>query len=143
MQHYKIKPKIGIGDVKFNSTIEEFINVFNQPDEDELIEDKSENFKSRILHYDDYGLSASFDEESEWKLTSIAVSENDFHLDGNYFIGENKITFLKKIEELNLGEYEKEVFLEEDYTSTLFYFGDLHLSFWFENNELQEIQWGI
>lgn len=143
MHHYKIKPKVGIGEVKFNSTVEEFINIFNEPDEDELIEDKSEKFKSRILHYDNYGLSASFDEESEWKLTSIAVSENDFHIDGNYFIGDNKSTFLKKIEDLNLGEYEKEVFMEEDYTSTLFYFGVLHLSFWFENNELQEIQWGI
>ena len=143
MHHYKIKPKIGIGDVKFNATMEEFITVFGEANEDEFIEDKSENFKSRILHFDDYGLSASFDEEAGWKLTSIAVSENDFHIDGHYFIGINKSSFLNKVEQLNFGEYEREVFTEEDYTSTLFHFPDLHLTFWFENNELMEIQWGI
>jgi hypothetical protein len=143
MHHYKIKPKVGIGDIQFNATIEEFTNDFGDPDEDEFIEEELEQFKSRILHYDDYGLSASFDEETDWKLTSIAVSENDFHIDGHYFIGINKSTFLKKIEELNLGEFEKEVFMEDDYTSTVFHFEDLHLTFWFENNELQEIQWGI
>ena len=49
--HYKIKPKIGIGDVKFNASIDEFISVFGEANEDEFIEEKSENFKSRILHY--------------------------------------------------------------------------------------------
>ena len=91
MHHYKIKPKIGIGEINFYCTTDDFIESFGEPNEDEIIEEKNEKFKSRILHYDEYGLSASFDEESNWQLTSIAVSENDFHIDGNYFIGIDKI----------------------------------------------------
>ena len=142
MHNYKIKPKIGIGEISFYCTTDDFIESFGEPNEDEIIEEKNENFKSRILHYDEYGLSASFDEENNWQLTSIAVSENDFHIDGNYFIGIDKVEFGKKIIAMNFGEFEKEVFEEDDYTSTIFHFSHLHLTFWFENDELKEIQWG-
>tara|TARA_A100001015_G_C14961859_1_gene701277 strand:- start:934 stop:1365 length:432 start_codon:yes stop_codon:yes gene_type:complete len=143
MHHYKIKPKIGLGDIPFNSSIDEFIKILGKPNEDETIEEENEKYKSRILHYDEYGLSASFDEESNWELTSIAVSEEEFHIDGHYFIGLNKADFSNKINELNFGDFDKEVFQEDDYTSTIYHFGNLHLTFWFENDELQEIQWGI
>ena len=43
---------------------------------------------------------------------------------------------------MNFGEFEKEVFEEDDYTSTIYHFSHLHLTFWFENDELKEIQWG-
>ena len=143
MSLFTIKPKIGIGDIKFNASINEFIDFYGDPDEDELLNDENENFKSRILHYDNIGLSASFDEEYEWRLTSIAVSENEFQIKGVHLIGVNNSTFLEKIKPLNFGKYEREVFVEDDYSSTLYHFEDLHLSFWFENNELKEIQWGI
>tara|TARA_B100000925_G_scaffold122434_1_gene90900 strand:- start:836 stop:1267 length:432 start_codon:yes stop_codon:yes gene_type:complete len=143
MSLFTIKPKIGIGDIKFNASINEFIDFFGNPDEDELLNDENENFKSRILHYDNIGLSASFDEEYEWRLTSIAVSENEFQIKGVHLIGINNSTFLEKIKQLNFGKYEREVFVEDDYSSTLYHFEDMHLSFWFENNELKEIQWGI
>ena len=143
MSLFTIKPKIGIGDIKFNASINEFIDFFGDPDEDELLNDENENFKSRILHYDNIGLSASFDEEYEWRLTSIAVSENEFQIKGVHLIGVNNSTFLEKIKQLNFGKYEREVFVEDDYSSTLYHFEDMHLSFWFENDELKEIQWGI
>ena len=143
MSLFTIKPKIGIGDIKFNASINEFIDFFGNPDEDELLNDENENFKSRILHYDNIGLSASFDEEYEWRLTSIAVSENEFQIKGVHLIGINNSTFLEKIKQLNFGKYEREVFVEDDYSSTLYHFEDMHLSFWFENDELKEIQWGI
>ena len=107
MHHYKIKPKIGLGDIPFNSSIDEFIKILGKPNEDETIEEENEKYKSRILHYDEYGLSASFDEESNWELTSIAVSEEEFHIDGHFFIGLNKADFSNKINELNFGHFDK------------------------------------
>ena len=69
MHHYNIKPKKGLGDVKFLSTVDEFISMIGQPDDDELIQEKISNYNSRILHYDSLELSASFDEENNWKLS--------------------------------------------------------------------------
>ena len=37
MHHYNIKPKEGLGDVKFLSTVDEFISMIGQPDDNELI----------------------------------------------------------------------------------------------------------
>jgi len=138
---YKIKPKIGIGDIDFYATIQEFIYVFGDPNEEEIMKEKDEDVSSKILHYDNIGMSASFDEENNWQLTSIAISENDFHFNGLYLIGITKSDFFTKINEFNMGEFEMEEFNEDGYTSTLYHFSDQHMSFWFENDELQEIQW--
>ena len=143
MHHYNIKPKEGLGDVKFLSTVDEFISMIGQPDDDELIQEKISKFNSRILHYDSLELSASFDEENNWKLSSITVNSDAFHINDIYLFNCNKIDFLKKIEPLDLGTYEIDVYNEEDYSSTTYYFKLNNISFWFENDALQKIQWGI
>lgn len=143
MHHYNIKPKEGLGDVKFLSTVDEFISMIGQPDDDELIQEKISKFNSRILHYDSLELSASFDEENNWKLSSITVNSDAFHINDIYLFNCNKIDFLKKIEPLDLGTYEIDVYNEEDYSSTTYYFKQNNISFWFENDALQKIQWGI
>lgn len=143
MHHYNIKPKEGLGDVKFLSTVDEFISMIGQPDDDELIQEKISKFNSRILHYDSLELSASFDEENNWKLTSITVNSDAFHINDIYLFNCSKIDFLKKIEPLDLGTYEIDVYNEEDYSSTTYYFKQNNISFWFENDALQKIQWGI
>lgn len=143
MHHYNIKPKEGLGDVKFLSTVDEFISMIGQPDDDELIQEKISKFNSRILHYDSLELSASFDEENNWKLSSITVNSDAFHINDIYLFNCNKIDFLKKIKPLDLGTYESDVYNEEDYSSTTYYFKQNNISFWFENDALQKIQWGI
>ena len=143
MHHYNIKPKEGLGDVKFLSTVDEFISMIGQPDDDELIQEKISKYNSRILHYDSLELSASFDEENNWKLSSITVNSDAFHINDIYLFNSSKIDFLKKIEPLDLGTYEIDVYNEEDYSSTTYYFKLSNISFWFENDALQKIQWGI
>ena len=97
MHHYNIKPKEGLGDVKVLSTVDEFISMIGQPDDDELIQEKISNYNSRILHYDSLELSASFDEENNWKLSSITVNSDAFHINDIYLFNCSKIEFLKKI----------------------------------------------
>ena len=143
MHHYNIKPKEGLGDVKFLSTVDEFISMIGQPDDDELIQEKISKFNSRILHYDSLELSASFDEENNWKLSSITVNSDAFHINDIHLFNCSKIDFLKKIEPLDLGTFEIDVYNEEDYSSTTYYFKLNNISFWFENEEKKKIQWGI
>mgnify|MGYP003345108535 FL=1 len=107
------------------------------------IKEKIGELNSKILHYDSIGLSASFDEEYDWKLTSLTVNDENFHLNDNYLFHISKHTFLKLSKSLNLGHYVSDVFKEEEYTSTTLFFEEKNISFWFENDELQKIQWGI
>ena len=143
MDHTNILPSIGLGRIKFLISIDDFKGLVGKPDDEELIKEKIGELNSKILHYDSIGLSASFDEEFDWKLTSITVNDNNFHLHENYLFHVTKSTFLKMIKKLNLGHYVSDVFKEEEYTSTTLFFEEKNISFWFENDELQKIQWGI
>lgn len=141
MENTEIKIKEGLGDIRFLSSIEDVINILGEPTEDESINEIDDSHHSRLLHYDHLGLSASFDEEENWTLTSIAISEEEYNINGVNLIGLNKSEFIEKIKPLNLGDFIKEEFNEEDYKSTVLNFDDSHLTCWFENDELQEIQW--
>jgi len=141
MENTEIKVKEGLGDIRFLSSIEDVINILGEPTEDESINEIDDSHHSRLLHYDHLGLSASFDEEENWTLTSIAISEEEYNINGVNLIGLNKSEFIEKIKPLNLGDFIKEEFNEEDYKSTVLNFDDSHLTCWFENDELQEIQW--
>jgi hypothetical protein len=141
MENTEIKVKEGLGKIRFLSSIEDVINILGEPTEDEAINEVDDSHHSRLLHYDHLGLSASFDEEENWTLTSIAISEEEYNINGVNLIGLNKTEFLEKIKSLNLGEFIKEEFNEDDYESTVLNFDDSHLTCWFENDELQEIQW--
>ena len=141
MENTEIKVKEGLGDIMFLSSIEEVIKILGEPTEDEAINEIDDSHHSRLLHYDHLGLSASFDEEENWTLTSIAISEEEYNINGVNLIGLNKSEFLEKIKSLDLGEYIEEEFNEDYYESTVLNFDDSHLTCWFENDELQEIQW--
>ena len=141
MENTEIKVKEGLGDIRFLSSIEDVINILGEPTEDESINEIDDSHHSRLLHYDHLGLSASFDEEENWTLTSIAISEEEYNINGVNLIGLNKSEFIEKIKPLNLGDFIKEEFNEEDYKSTVLNFDDSHLTCWFENDELLEIQW--
>ena len=143
MNHLEILPTIGLGKIKFLISIDEFKGLVGKPDDEELIKEKIGELNSKILHYDSIGLSASFDEEDKWKLTSLTVNHENFHLNGNYIFYSSKYSFLKLSKSLNLGHYVSDVFKEEEYTSTTLFFEEKNISFWFENDELQKIQWGI
>ncbi len=143
MNHFNILPTIGLGEIKFLISIDQFVDLVGKPDADELLREKTSYLNSRILHYDSLGLSASFDEEHNWKLTSITVTDGNFHLEDNYLFSKSKPYILELIKTLNLGDYVTDIFSEEGYNSTTIYFEKKNISFWFENDELQEIQWGI
>ena len=143
MDHTNILPSIGLGGIKFLISIDDFKGLVGEPDDEELIKEKIGELNSKILHYDSIGLSASFDEEYDWKLTSLTVNDENFHLNDNYLFHISKHTFLKLSKSLNLGHYVSDVFKEEEYTSTTLFFEEKNISFWFENDELQKIQWGI
>ena len=110
MDHTNILPSIGLGRIKFLISIDDFKGLVGKPDDEELIKEKIGELNSKILHYDSIGLSASFDEEYDWKLTSLTVNDENFHLNDNYLFHISKHTFLKLSKSLNLGHYVSDVF---------------------------------
>lgn len=134
----------GLGDIKFGMTREQVESILGKPDEVDVYSDPEvDDEDSESWHYDDLELSLSFDEESEWKLITIAVSSDKYRLNGKHVIGLHKEELLPVLESLFLGESETEDWSSEEVPNhVMVAYGDKQVNFWYEDDVLSEIQWG-
>jgi hypothetical protein len=137
-----IKPTIGLGELKFGMTREQVNAVLGQPDEIEIISEDGEAIEQ--WHYDDHEFSCLFSEQDDWKLLSIAISNEDSTINEHKFIGlsetelEDKLQLIGISEEL---EYE-DMSTEEFPDHLLVYCDELAMNFWLDAGIVSEIQWG-
>jgi len=134
-----ITPNIGLGDIKFGFTRNQVKEILGEPteidafayDEDE-IEELTESW-----HYDELEFSCSFDESEDWKMINISVSSDKFKLENEDVIGLKKTELIALIEKLNLGEIDEDG--ENDVVTVL----DSQINFWFDTDEVSEVQWSV
>jgi hypothetical protein len=140
----EIRPGKGLGELSFGQTRSQVIDLLGEPTEKEtytLSEDDDD--KTESWHYDDYDLSLSFDEDNNWKLSSIAVSSDDYLLEGQSLIGKTKEEVLQQCAANNWGEPEEDDEVASDTGgSSLVHIDKSSLSFWFEDGALTELQIG-
>ena len=109
----------------------------------EDFEDEEDEGQTEAWHYDEHELSATFDEEDDWRLTSLAVSSPDFLFQGVNLIGLSNEEVIQQIEIMDLGEVSMEEIsddeLPDQQVATIV---DASLNLWFEDGILTEIQWG-
>lgn len=139
-----IKLGSGLGALKFGMTREEVKAALGEPNEIEnynpLEEDEGQ---SEAWHYDEMELSANFDEEDNFKLTSLAVSSPDYLFEGVNLIGLSQEEVMQQIEMMDLGEVEMEDVAEEEVAQQMVCsIAEVSLNLWFEEGQLSEIQWG-
>jgi hypothetical protein len=148
---YKIFLGEGLDKIKFGMSRDDVKKILGEPDEIDEFDYEDSDDKSVAWHYDELELSVGFDQEAEWQLVSIAVSNPETELAGKKLIGLVFDEAVKEIEKLNLGDLEVEdVENDEDENSTEgeknnykeLYSDDSNISFWFDENILTEIQWG-
>jgi len=135
----------GLGDIKFGFTKEDLKNSIGEPTEIDTYNATGEEdgYLTESWHYDDDEFSVSFDEEDNWRLTTIAVSSPDFTFNGKKLIGLSINDVLSEIEPENLGDNELEDLSDNNTNQKLISFINSSLNLWFEDNLLSEIQWGV
>ncbi len=139
----EIKPFSGLGDLSFGMTREQAESLLGAPTEKEtFVLDEDFEERTEAWHYDERGLSLSFDESFGWKLGSIAVSTESYTLEEVSLVGKD-LKMVESIFELkNWGELQEDDDMEEEMeNSRLFFVEEKGLSLWFENEVLTEIQW--
>ena len=72
----------GVDNLKFGLTREKVALLMGEPSEKETIDGDDEMGTSEAWHYDELELSLTFDEDDDWKLTTIAASSPEFTFDG-------------------------------------------------------------
>lgn len=132
----------GILGVSFGMTRDEVKSILGEPDEIETYDDEEEG-ESVAWHFDEYELSATFDEADDYRLTSLAVSSPDYLFEGINLIGLSTEEVIQQLEIMDLGDVSIEEISDEEIpdqqVATII---DASLNLWFEGGLLTEIQWG-
>ena len=138
----KIKIGIGLGEIKFGCSREELKRIAGEPTEIDTYNASGEEdgYLTESWQYDEDEFSVSFDEEDNWRLTTIAVSSPEFKINSKKIIGLSMNKVLQALENENLGDNELEDLSDNH---KLISFINTSLNLWFENNQLSEIQWGV
>lgn len=142
MESYNITIGEGIDSIKFGITREELNSKLGDPSEVEqfCIEEDENEYYTEAWHYDDHNVSFTFDEEDNWRLTTIASNDDSLTLSDNKIADVSSEKIIALINDLNLGEYEIEELEEDQKVITVL---ASSINFWFENDELSEVQWGV
>ena len=131
----------GLGLVKFGMTREQVISILGEPTDKESVDE--ENMKSEIWHYDELDLSLGYDEDEDWRLISLAVSSEFYTFNSAALIGKTRDEVEDILENSNLPDLElDDLDDEEEVQQCLLVSDESEINFWFENDNLSEIQWG-
>lgn len=145
MNYINIVPGEGLDAIQFGLSRDEVKALLGNPDEVESVslDESGEGGLTEQWHYDELELSLSFDEIDDFRLTSIAVSGSDYLFDEQPLIGLTMEEVLEFLEESDMGEPEGEELESEDpdVVVEVVSFPENNVTFWFENQILNEIQW--
>ena len=140
----EIKIGLGLGNIRFGSskaTVKKILGEPNEVDQVDVPIDEEE-ISIEQWHYDNLELSLSFDDYEDELLDTFAVSSPNYTLKGIALIGKSIIEIDNILGDLNLGNCEKENISDDEDNTHVYSFHDSNMNFWFEDDELSEIQWG-
>jgi hypothetical protein len=140
-----IKIGNGLGDIVFGSNKEKLKYLLGEPSEVDTYNASGEEdgYLTEAWHYDEHEFSVSFDEEDNWKLTTISISSPECTFNGNQLIGKEIEDVLSFFKDEEFGENELDDLSDEGTDQKLVSFLRASLNLWFEDGKLSEIQWGV
>lgn len=139
----EIIPHSGISGLPFGSSRAEIQARLGEPTEIDRYTD-SEEFTSESWHYDDIDLSLVIEEDEDWRLTTFAVSGEQFVLNDQKIIGSSREQAIKMLEALNMGECQVENWSDdEDDEYEILSLPEAWLNCWLLEGVVTEVQWGV
>ena len=140
-----IKIGNGLGDIVFGSNKEKLKYLLGEPSEVDTYNASGEEdgYLTEAWHYDEHEFSVSFDEEDNWKLTTISISSPEATFNGNQLIGKEMDDVLRFFNNEEFGENELDDLSDEGIDQKLVSYLRASLNLWFEDGKLSEIQWGV
>lgn len=133
----------GLEAIQFGCSKDDVEQVLGDPDHVESFEDEElESGESHVFQYDEYGLSFTFDESEQFKLSMIGTQSDKFLLRDLIRTGMKKQAVLDALEELTFFDYTTEDMSSiEEPNQEMVAVDDKSLYLWFVNDVLSEIQW--
>lgn len=140
MTKIEILPLVGVNELKFGNTKEEILEVLGVSDQFEIIEEDEEVF-TEMYTYPKYQASLFFEgNETEMIFTSCDTENKDIYLFGNKIFEKSEAEILQLMKEHNFKDLEVD---EEEWGEKRVSFLDAMMDFYFQDEELVSITWGI
>lgn len=134
----------GLGELFFGMSRADIRRKLGDPTDIEIYEYiPNSGEMAESWHYDEYEISLTFfEEEADWQLETIAVSADDYLLDGVAFVGLSKTEAIQEIKNLELGDYTVESLDDNDELSQEFInLTNQNLVMWIDEGSVTEVQW--
>jgi hypothetical protein len=135
----EIKPKEGLGELKFGDSSEKLVSILGEAEEMEDIEDEDE-FNTIILNYWDKGLSAFFEGKEKSVLSCFEVDNPEATIFGKKVFELNEEGLIALMKENGYIEIDTE---KEENGEKRVSFEDGMIDFFFEDKDLVAINWGV
>lgn len=139
MEDLELKPKVGLGSLKFGMNKEDVKSLLDAPEEEETI-DEGEEFKTLIWHYWDKGFSVFFDEAHHGRVTSIEVDNCDTRLWGKNIFNMKEQELIDLFKEHGYSEVDTE---DCDWGERRVSIDDAFVDLYFEDKELTSVNFGV
>lgn len=140
MENFSIEPLKGYGDLAFEMTLDEVVEIIGKPDKQEEIEPVEDGDDSHIIVLDYYNLDLSlyFEGNSVSKLYNFYTVNEKTTLYGVNIFGLNKDELIELMTKNGHGNY-----IEDTDDGDCVTFEDVNIDFYFDENELVEVFWGM
>ncbi|MDR2084975.1 MAG: hypothetical protein LBP67_08285 [Bacteroidales bacterium] len=138
---YTLIPKVGIGKIKFGTTLEEIIKILGEADEMEEFNDE-DFFNTTLLTYSDLEIDLFFEGQDNLVFSAIGVDNNEATLfDKKIFeMSEDELIKLMKKNGFN----EVDINIDEEYDEKCVSFEDASFDFYFDNEgKLISVNFGV
>lgn len=134
----EIKPKVGLGDLKFGEIPENVTKLFGKPEQAEDI-NSDDDLKTTILTYDN-GVTVFLEGLVEPVVSNFDIDNKNATLFGKEIFELDEKAIVELMNENQFVEIEKE---EEEWGEMRLSFDDGMIDFYFENKQLVAVSWGV
>lgn len=134
----------GLPNIKFGMTKSQIKKLIGAPDESEVYTfSEEESDITEAWHYDELGLSLSFDQENDWLLGSIAISDDEYKLGKLSVIGMDQEALLDTLKKFSIDTITIESHIDTDDGTEVILVNceDDNICFWLEDDVVSEVKW--
>lgn len=134
----EIKPKVGLGDLLFGEIPENVTKLFGEPEQAEEI-NTDDDLKTTILSYSN-GVTVFLEGLVEPVVSNFDIDNTNATLFGKKIFKMDEQAIIALMNENHFTELERE---EEEWGEMRLSFDDAMLDFYFEDNKLAAVSWGV
>ncbi len=129
----------GLNNIKFGMTQEEVTALLGEPTEIE--KDSEEGIDLVTLHYDNEEISLVFDGSVDFKLISIASSNENTSLKERNIIGLSEGELLTTLEDMGFDDVSDEYYEAESNSENMYTSDEYGINFFIDEGEVSEVIW--